>query len=139
MNPSTAYIDTNGSLNLLNTIYLSGISEKIVTITAGATCDYSISGLFRINATVGASFATPITNVPSTTDLSRNYIITLMYPVSGNFYCNSVSINGATPAVTPKYNGGTPSVSANSYILQQIMGWPGSSSTVVLSTVSEFK
>ena len=161
-NNSSNYIDTNGSLNLSNTFYLNTIAEKIspVNVTGTSpnfaiTCNYATSGIFRVGtstSTVGTgnvtgSFRTNITFLPSITDSTRNYMITLIYTVSGSFYSNSVTVSTDNTAggtiyttTTLKINGGTPSsFTSGSHILQQIMFTHNGSSGSVLTTISEFK
>ena len=149
-NNSFNYIDTNGSLNLSSTFYLNTIAERIspVTISSTAiTCNYATSGIFRVTSNVTGSFRTNITNLPSITDSTRNYMITLIYTVSGTFYSNSVTVSTDNTAgltiyttTTLKINGGAPtSFTSGSHILQQIMFTHNGSSGSVLTTISEFK
>ena len=91
-NHGSNYIDTNGSLNLFNTFYLNTISERIAPVsisTNAITCNYLTSGIFRISAQVTGVFTTNIINLPSITDSTRNYMITLIYTTNaGAFYSN---------------------------------------------------
>ena len=129
-NTHTTYLDSSGNLNApglnISTIsYFSTLSERIVTISSGTTCNYSLGGIFNLSTAVGAKFKVTITGLPSTTDTTRTYIISLIYSVSaaGAFYCDGVTLNGGAN-ITPKFNGGTtsiPSIATTSKVIQQIM------------------
>jgi len=136
-----------------NCTFLSTISEKVVTqswVSGLNTIDYSNGSVIYLSGTptaVNASFSINITNLPSTGpstgDVTRSFIITLIYVTGGaSQYCNSVQIAGGTiyTGTTLKFNGGSASIvtAAGSVVTQQISFVYAITASRVLSTVSVF-
>jgi hypothetical protein len=139
------YIGGNNTVG--NCAFLSTISEKNVSVTwsATTTVDYRLGGIFWLGSvSSGTTFTVNISNLPSITDATRSYIITLIYTTTGaTQYCNSVGISTGTSytTYTPKFNGGSAAISvANTNVVtQQItIAYIYSSTNPVLSTVSVF-
>ena len=153
-NNQNTYIDLSGTLNvsglnIVNTSYFSTISENIVSATGSSTpytCNYALGGIFKLTGASGA-LTVNITNLPSITDTSHNYIITLMYtPTAITTYCTSatVSLSGsAGTSYSVKFNGGSANITtmiANTTpVIQQLMvTYTSAGGIVVLSNVSVF-
>ncbi len=152
-NNQNTYIDLSGTLNvsglnIANTSYFSTISENIVSATGSATpytCNYALGGIFKLTGASGA-LTVNITNLPSITDTSHNYIITLMYtPTAITTYCTiaTVSLSSiAGPTNNVKFNGGSSNITtmtANTTpVIQQLMVTYNGTTIVVLSNVSVF-
>jgi hypothetical protein len=139
------YIGGNNTVG--NCAFLSTISEKNVSVTwsATTTVDYRLGGIFWLGSvSSGTTFTVNISNLPSITDTTRSYIITIIYTTTAaGQYCNSVGISTGTSytTYTPKFNGGSAAISvANTNVVtQQItIAYIYSSTNPVLSTVSVF-
>jgi hypothetical protein len=152
-NNQNTYIDISGTLNvsglnIVNTSYFSTISENIVSATGSTspyTCNYALGGVFKLTGASGA-LTVNITNLPSITDTSHNYIITLMYtPTAITTYCTIATVSLTSTAGTTrnvKFNGGSANISAmtanTTPVIQQLMVTYTGSTIVVLSNVSVF-
>jgi hypothetical protein len=141
-------VNIGGNNTVGNCAFLSTISEKTVnafTWSATTTVDYRVGGIFWLGSvSSGTTFTVNISNLPSITDATRSYIITLIYTTTGaTQYCNSVGISTGTSytTYTPKFNGGSSViVTANTNLVtQQItIAYIYSSTNPVLTTVSVF-
>ena len=153
---ATQTLDVSGTMVISKTSYLTNISEKMVDISTNNgtantyNLDYSQSSIFYIqNAPTDSSgtIKVNVLNVPSLTNTSQTYVITLLVKgTSGaNCYCGNVylttqsTITGGT-YYTPKFSN-TPSVSSvtsSQLISQQIVYIYKSDISGVISSVAAF-
>jgi hypothetical protein len=140
-------LNVGGNTIMGNVTFLSAISERNVSVawSNGVVLNYNLGSVFWLGSvSSGTMFTVNISNMPSITDATRSYIITLIYTTTAaSQYCNSVGISIGTSYTTstPKFNGGSASiVTANgSIVTQQIsIAYIYNTSTPILSTVSVF-
>jgi len=103
-------LDISGSLNvssianIVRTIYLSNISEKIHNAVYSGTAntynlDYAQSSIFFISNTPSATglMTYNLFNLPTITDPSHSIIVSVIYKGTGsNYYANSVNLSTTT-------------------------------------------
>ena len=103
---------------------VDNISEQItsVGITSNTvTLSYSNTSVYSVTAIPTANLTAAITNLPSLTDATSSFIVSVMYlSTAAGYFVNTVTVNGS--AITPKYavapSGGTV---AGNVILQQFV------------------
>ena len=113
-------VDISGTLRTSLTSYVTNISELISTatiVTNAVTCNYKLGSIFYIG-TPTANFTVNITNLPSITESTRSYIISVLYVSDSN---------------TPRYGTGT-SVSTTATIGTSVT--PNFSNTPITTTVT---
>jgi hypothetical protein len=153
---ATQSLDVSGTMVVSKTSYVTNISEKMVDISAnnGTTntynLDYSQSSIFYIQAAPTDSAGTinvNVLNVPSLTNSSQTYTLTLLVKGTGgaNCYCGNVYLTTASTVTggtyyTPRFSS-TPSVSSvtsSDLITQQIVYIYKSDIQKVISSVGTF-
>jgi hypothetical protein len=110
-----------------------GNLNPLIPISSGTspiTLDYSTGSHFYLSAPPATNFTVALTNVPTVS--TQNLIITMYINTATNdVFANALTINGS--AATPVYNGGIPTITSSTVIVQRLMMINGSAQ--VLSTV----
>ena len=123
-------LDVSGAAHVLGVTYVTNIAEEInaVTFSTAITCDYSQSSVFYIGSAPTANFTINLINMPSITNTSRSYVVTIAYwGATSNFYCNSASVSTSSSVnstkITPNFSS-TPTATVASgthLVLQQLV------------------
>ena len=135
--PSASILSGDISLGIINCSRVNntglsvnnGLSERFTAITSGTnafTLDYSTGNVFYLSTgtTLNANFSVSLRNLGTVT--SQSQTITLFYPTTGKYFCNSVTCftdNGSTGitlsnTTTPLYGGGVPTIATSTLICQ---------------------
>jgi hypothetical protein len=102
----------------------------ISSSTSPVTLDYSQGSYFYLSTPPSANFTVNLINVPTIS--TKNLTVTIYINSAANdAFANVVTINGA--ASTPVYNGGIPTITGATVIMQRLLVINGA--TDVLSTV----
>lgn len=123
-------LDVSGSMNISKTSFVTNISEKIISVTGTSnayTLDYSNGSIFYLSTAPTAAMTINIRNVPSITDNTRSYVLSIIYNgTAANYYATSVNVStnaSAGTTYTPKFTS-TPSITAITsaqLVIQQII------------------
>jgi len=97
-------LNVSSSANIVRTIYLSNISEKIYNAVYSGTSniynlDYAQSSIFFISNSPSATglMTYNLFNLPTITDPSHSIIVSVIYKgTSSNYYANSVNVSTTT-------------------------------------------
>ena len=131
-NTTPAYpLDVSGSMNITKTSFVTNISEKIISVTGSSnvyTLDYSLGSIFYLSTAPTAAMTINIRNVPSITDTTHSYVLSIIYNgTAANYYASIVNISTNTSSGTT-YNPikftSTPSITAitsSQLVIQQII------------------
>lgn len=123
-------LDVSGSVNISKTSFVTNISEKIISVTGSSnayTLDYSKGSIFYLSTAPTAAMTINIQNVPSITDTTHSYVLSIIYNgTAANYYATTVTVSINTSAgtsYTPKFTS-TPSITAittSQLVIQQII------------------
>ena len=135
----------------MNDICTVGNLSEVISATTGSaggpyTADYNNASVFYLNAapTSATNYTLNIINLPSLTNSTRSYVITVINNTGiKNAYCSSLTLSttGTTGSTyTMVFNGGSSaiSISSSTATVQQFAVMYYSGTLFVLSNVSGF-
>ena len=140
-------LDVSGSVNISKTSFVTNISEKIITVTGSSNVynlDYSKGSIFYLSTAPTADMSINIQNVPSVTDTTHSYMLTIIYNGTYSNSCaKTVNISTSTNSgsrYTPRFSSipSITNITNSQLVFQQIIYVYLGSTGYVVSNVSGY-
>jgi len=145
--PATMNNSTFTGTTSIDRLHVNEVSEGITTATwtsNAATVDYGTSALYylSISGTPTTNITLTVNSLPSITESSRIYVMTVIYPQSGSRYVASViyrtGTSGGTTTVTPMFPSTPALTGTTGLVVQQIIFIYQNAAMNVISNVTKY-